>query len=260
MRYLTEEDIKWQPLEVYVNAKERLNTEEYTVLWRDKYSRRNSVGPCQDIARNTEAKTYEDFFKFYLDFANTHIKEPIKYRGCTIEELEDVAYNWMMDSGNTHNLELKTFYYGVIMHVIIETLMGKIKECEVMDSFRKCGYNIIESTSDEDADMGIDFKVSDGTRVKWLVQVKPTSFVMGCKKDLINDRKFVYNKHVLGNERYPGVPYIYMFYNSKNGGKWVYNTDGNSYFFKYEDLIATNGFPKFNKGKFLSDQRAEIII
>lgn len=260
MKYLTEEDVRWKPLDEYISAKALLNRKEYTVPWRDKYSRRKSVGPCQDIARGTTAKSYEEFFEYYLDNANRHIEEPINKRGCTLDELEMVAYNWMVESGNPYNLDLKTFFYGVIMHVIIETYMGKLKEIEVMEAFVKCGYGIIESTSDEDADMGIDFKVYDVKGIKWLVQVKPISFVLGCKPDLINDRKFVYAKHTLGHERYPNVPYVYMFYNSKEGGKWIYNTQRNSYFFKYNELIGSNGYPLFNKDEFLSCQKQEIVI
>ena len=260
MKYLTEDDVKWKPLEEYVNAKALLNKEEYTVPWRDKYSRRKSVGPCQDIARGTTAKSYEEFFEYYLQNANSKLDEPINKRGCTLDELEMVAYNWMMESGNPYGLDLKTFFYGVIMHVIIETYMGKLKEIEAMDAFTKCGFHIIESTSDEDAEMGIDFKVCDDKKMKWLVQIKPISFVLGCKPDLINDRKYVFNKHALGHEKYPNIPYVYMFYNPKEGGKWVYNSPKNTYFFKYNELIGTNGYPLFNKEEFLAKQVEKIVI
>ena len=247
-------------MEEYVEAKRLLNQKVYTVPWRDKYSRRNSVGPCQDIARKTTAKSCEEFFNFYLNNANEQLDKPINVRGCTLDELEMVAYNWMMESGDPCNLGIKTFFYGVIMHVIIETFLGKAKEYEAMEAFSKFGYTIEESTSDEDADMGIDFKVCDDKGVKWLVQIKPVSFILGFQPDLIKDRKFVFAKHELGNTRYPNVPYIYMFYNSKEGGKWIYNTAKNSYFFKYTDLIAENGYQLFKREELMACQKEKIDI
>ena len=260
MKFLSEEDVKWQPLDVYVKAKELLNKKEYTVVWRDKYASRRSVGPCQDMARLLNSSSYEGFFNDYLSYANSNLSLPVSKRGCTIDELEEVAYKWMTDSGNPYNLDLKTFYNGVIMHVIIETMMGKIKEREAMDAFIRCGYDIEESSSDEDALMGIDFKVMKDGVIKWLIQIKPISFILGYKPDLILDRKHVFIKQTLGFEKYPDSSYLYLFYNSKDGGKWIYNCEHGSYLFKYADIVGPNGYPLVKRDEILKCQKETITI
>jgi hypothetical protein len=260
LKYLTEQQAAWQSIDTYIVAKENLNKECYTKLWRDKYASRRSVGPCQEIARNTNAENYEEFFNAYLEYANSHLDESISRRGCTLDELEMVAYNWMMESGNPYELDFPTFYYGVVMHVIIETLMGKVKEKEVMDAFIKKGFTIEESDTDEDAIMGIDFKVLHDGKIRYLVQVKPASFVLGHKIDLIQDRRNVYNKHAFGHDKYPDTPYLYFFYNSKEGGKWLFDSVNKKYSFKYEDLVRPNGYAIRKKEDLLSEQRAEILL
>ena len=260
MKFLTEEDVKWQSLDVYMNAKALLNKEEYTVVWRNKYASRRSVGPCQDMARLLNSSTYEGFYNDYLNYANSNLSLPVSKRGCTVDELEEVAYKWMTDSQNPYNLDLKIFYNGVIMHVIIETMMGKIKEREAMDAFRECGYDIEESTSDEDALMGIDFKVIKDNEIKWLIQIKPISFILGFKTDLVSDRKHVFVKQTLGIEKYPTASYLYLFYNSKDNGKWIYNCEHNSYLFKYADIVRPNGYPSVRKEEILNCQKETIMI
>lgn len=260
MKYLTEEQTKWQGLETYTKAKELLNKKAYTVLWRDKYSKRKSVGPCQDIARKSDSNSYKDFFEFYLTHATDNMSLPISKRGCTIDELENVAHNWMTDSGNPDSLSIDTFFYGVVMHVVIETMMGKIKENEVKEAFTKCGYEIKDSTSDEDAEMGIDFKAYKDGSLSWLIQVKPISFILGFKPDLINDRKYVFAKHSLGTSKYPTARYAYFFYNSKDAGKWIYNCDKNSYFFFYEEIVSPTGYPLVKKEDLLKCQKNKIEL
>lgn len=258
MKYLTEEDIKWKTFEEYAEAKRLLNKKAYTVPWRDKFSRRPSVGPCQDIARKSTANSCEEFFDFYLKHAEANPELPIRLRGCTMDELEMVAYNWMIESGNPNELSLKTFFYGVIMHVIIETYIGLAKEREATDAFLKCGYMVEESTSDEDAEMGIDFKVIDNGEVKWLVQIKPASFFLGFQPDLFKDRVRVFMKHELGHERYPNASYIYMIYDAWVDGKWLYNEDKGSYFFKYHELINGDGSLMVDRDKLMSCKREKI--
>ena len=260
MKFLTEEDVKWQPLNIYTEAKEKLNRKEYTVLWRDKFASRKSVGPCQNLARLLGADTYESFFEGYIRYAEDNLDQPISQRGCTLDELEDVAYRWMTETGDPYKLGIKTFFYGVIMHVIIETLMGKVKEAEAMNAFRKCGFSVEESTSDEDASMGIDFKVSKDGQLKWLVQIKPISFILGYKPDLVHDRQYVFVKHGLGKHKYPDAHYLYLFYNSKDDGKWIYNCGLDSYFFKYEELVGSNGYPLLKKEEILKCQKDTIEI
>lgn len=258
MKFLTEEDVKWKSFEEYSEAKRQLNKKVYTIPWRDKFSRRPSVGPCQELARKSTATTCEEFFDFYLSNANANNDQPIRLRGCTLDELEMVAYNWMNESGNPNGLSLKTFFYGVVMHVIIETFIGLAKEKEATEAFIKCGYRVEESTSDEDADMGIDFKVCDDSGVKWLVQIKPASFFLGFQPDLFKDRRHVFAKHELGHERYPGVKYIYMIYDAWVDGKWLYNEDKKSYFFKYNELIDFDGNLIYDKDKLMSSKREKI--
>ena len=261
MNYLTEEQFKWQPLETYVKAKKCLNKKQYTVIWRNRYAPKRSIGPCQDLINKLNPTSYEDFYYAYFRNAKDNIDLPIRERGCTPEELETVAYKWMEDTGNPDGYDISTFYYGVVMHTIIETYDGWKKEMEVINAFHKKGYTTAKTEYREDATLGIDFKVFMNDDLKWLVQIKPVTFIFGMKPDLISDRMNVFTKHDEAHKKYPNTPFVYFFYTQENGKiKWLYNAKTNRYSFKYEDLIDHNGNFKGDKEELLKEQRENIEL
>lgn len=241
MKYLTENDVKWKTLDDYLYAKNKLKGKIPSQVWRDKYSCRKSIGSCVHLCNKFKPKTYEEFYEKYLKSGAEDIMLDKKFRGRTVDELEQIAYNWKTDVGD-NNTPLSVYYDGVIVHAIVETLQGVKYENELINQLVSSGYTVEHGSDAEDSEMGIDIKVYKEGGLKYLLQLKPISFIVSKRPDTKRDRVEAFRKHKKAHDKYPNVSLYYLIYN-KWTDNWIVNASNNSCFFKYEELVDADGKP-----------------
>lgn len=253
LKFLTEEDIRFKDLSHYLKLKRTMNREPYSKPWATKYQGRPSIGSCMYLCKELKPVSYEDFYEKYVRsgyewaFKDSGDRKST-LRGRTYEELEDIAVRWKEDCPSS-DYPLSTFYDAIILHAIIETFMGNKMEMDARCVLHENGFTTEDVTDDEDAKMGIDFKVCKDGELKYLMQVKPLRFFISTNRDTNNDRRNVYNKQKDGNSIYPDVPYKYLIYDTLDA-QWIYNPNTNRCLFDYEDLVSINGSPIYGAAFF----------
>ena len=263
MKILNENDVKFKDLSTYLDLKGPMNREPYSIIWRNKYSGRPSVGSCMWLCKHLNPSTYEDFFNKYVesgikDVWKDRYGKKSSGRGRTLDELEEIAINWRADCGNPPDLDLCTFFDAVVLHVIIETFMGKDKELEARDILEGNGFITEDGTDEEDTEMNIDFKVYKDGELKYLMQVKPVSFITSSNRDTKNDRIEAFKKHENGHKKYPGIPYYYLVYDASNG-LWIVNEDKGRCLFEYEELVDNFGNPIQSRYKLTKNESKDLF-
>lgn len=248
LKILTEEDVKFKGLSHYLKLKRTMNREPYSKPWATKYQARPSIGSCMYLCKELKPTSYEDFYNKYVasgrewSYKDTAGRKST-LRGRTYDELEEIAIRWKEDCPGS-KYPLSTFYDAIILHAIIETFMGNKMEMDARDKLHENGFVTEDVTDDEDAKMGIDFKVYKGNELKFLMQVKPLRFFISTNRDTHNDRRNVYNKQADGNRLYPNVPYKYLIYDTLDA-QWIYNPVTNRCLFDYDELVSRTGSPMY---------------
>lgn len=242
VKYLNEEVGKWQGTTKYLEAKRLLSDPKNSSVWRNKYASRRSVGSCVYLCDMFQPTSYQDFYEKYIQSGEDDSTTDVRFKGRTLDEIEEIAKKWHDDVGDgVHSLE--TYFYGVIVHVIIETFQGAAHEQAAMNQLQKAGFKVSKGTDDEDALMNIDIKVSDKDgNLKYLLQVKPLSFITSYRSDTVLDKINAFEKEKMAKIAYPSVQLFYLLYDAATD-KWIFNVDKGRCTFAYEELVKPNGLP-----------------
>ena len=238
MKVLTEEDIKWKGKEYYESLKPKFNRGKINALYEKTYRQPYSIGYVSKLFRRLKPCSYEDGYNKYLKSGYDEINQERKFRGRTVDELEDLAIKWKEESHS--RMPVSMFYDALILHAVVETVYGNIMEGRAEEIYRRHGFEIIESSEEDDRNGGIDFIAKKGEQTL-LVQVKPHTFFYN-KEDIRKDRVSMYHKMEYGIEKYPGATYAIMIYNKKE--EWL-SKDGR-FNFRYSELTDINGISLVN--------------
>lgn len=238
MLFLTKDDVKWKGIEHYVSLKKKWNDDKYGKHWQRKYSGKPSVGAMVWLCDTWKPNSYEEFYEMYI---TRYDGSDRLHRGRSLEELEEIAYNWQKDS-NDFETPLSEYFDAIILHTVVETYVGTDFEKKAVKCLEEHGFEAIHGTDEEDSLMNIDYKIYKDNELKYFLQVKPISFIVSDRAHTFKDRVNAFEKHSIGNEKYPGIPYYYLIYDGYRN-KWVYNPDKKRCLFKYEELVRKNGLP-----------------
>ena len=244
MKKLTEKEKNFKGVEHYRNLKRRFNQNDVNTSYNRTYKLPEYIGYCMRIFERLEPVSYEDAFEKYTNSGYDTNFDSLN-RGRTKEELVAIAKRWMEECPDSM-LSLADFYDALILHIIVETYDGDVREKQVKDSLRQAGATIESVSGDEDSRMAIDIKAELNGNT-FLVQVKPVSFFVGgmTNKSLNDDRKALYKKERRAREKYGANTYFrYLLYDSFETGEWIVNTDKNKCSFSYDELLDDFGRPK----------------
>ena len=238
MKILTEEDVKFKSLEHYMGLKKRFNRPDINQKYENVYRHPSSIGFVSEFFKKNKPTSLENAYDLYTNSGILDIGLPNDKRGRSKEELEDIAIEWQKST--VPEIPLVDFYDAIVLHAVIETCLGNIMEQEARRIYEEHGYKTEETAGNDDRTLGIDFIAYNEVN-RFLVQVKPESFFVGEKPDLVRDRKAVWEKQRKGVSAYGGS-YTYMIY--AKDGKWI-NSDGRINF-RYSELVDENGHIKAN--------------
>lgn len=237
MKILTENDVKWKGPEHYNSLKGKWNDDKYGKPWK-RYAGKPSVGAMVDLCETWKPSSYEDFYNMYISRYEGNDR---LHRGRSLDELENIAINWQKDCGDFET-PLSEYFDAIILHTVVETYAGTEFEKKAVRCLEEHGFEAVHGTDEEDSSMNIDYKIYKDGKLKYFLQVKPISFIVSPRSHTFEDRVNAFEKHEIGNEKYPGVPYYYLIYDASKD-KWIYNPNENRCLFKYEELVRKNGLP-----------------
>lgn len=254
MKYLNDDVGKWKGIETYLNAKKELSGQIYSMKWRNRYSSRKSVGSCVYLCDKWKPTSYEDFYLKYLESGEKDVGNDLKERGRTADEIEDIAVKWRNDC-QEQVIPLETFFYGVIVHVIVETFQGQKHENDVVNQLEKSGFKVLHGDYNEDALMNIDLKVYEKgeSSPKFLLQIKPIRFITSYRGDVILDKLNAFKKNALALQKYPNSKMFYLVYDNSTDN-WIINIKKNRCAFEYDELVDMAGKPVISEAKLKNNE------
>ena len=234
MRFLTEEDTKFKSIEHYMNLKKRFNRPDINNWYEKIYRKAYSIGYVSEFFKKVKPTSFENAYDHYTlsGFLDTGL--PKEKRGRTKEELEQLAIEWKDKCGI--DLPLVDFYDTLVLHAVVETCLGIMMEKEAQKAYKHFGFDVTETEGEEDSRLAVDFIARKGEQTI-LVQVKPVSFFLAKKDDVIDDRKLIWNKREDREKKYPSSIYTCMVYDKNR--KWA-KKDG-KFNLLYGDLVDKNG-------------------
>lgn len=242
MKFLTNEETKWKGLEHYNSLKSKWNNDLYGKPWQRKYAGKPSVGAMVYLCDTWKPNSYEEFFEQYTtrfgDSDRLHC-------GRSPEEIEEIAIKWR-DAVKDYDTPLSEYFDAIILHTVVETYVGADFEKKAVKCLEEHGFDAVHGTDDEDSAMNIDYKIYKDGELKYFLQVKPISFIVSDRQHTFNDRLNAFEKHDMGNKKYPGIQYYYLIYDGYRN-KWIYNPEKKRCLFKYEELVRKNGLPLRSK-------------
>ena len=199
--------------------------QRYSEIWK-KYAPAIYIGCCSKAFEMSHCTNYEDFYYWYI----VHVKTPY--------EIINVAKLFYDDINDKSNTTLEECMRIVILHAVIETVDGKLKEIYLSNYLIKNGFEIYSPTQNDDSLKGIDI-IAVKNNIKYLIQVKPISFFLGNKKDQIDDRINNFEKEQKALNAYPNSNYFVSIYNSREN-KWL-SADGKNLALKLNHLLYQDG-------------------
>lgn len=209
-------------------------------IYQKKFAPSNKIGNCTTLFRKLEPIDKFDFYKKYFEYASTHINLPISERGLTYEEMVDSAKRYKQEYENSKYFkeenEWELYYYNLILHVISETYDGKINEMSFKKYLEGNGCQCDWFSSMLDTSYGSDIRVEYNGMI-FAVQVKPYSFFLSKRKDVIEDRIALCLKYEKLLKEYSMKTYYAVY--SKNGNivKWASKPNGKK-LFKISDFVT----------------------
>ncbi len=156
MKTLTEKQTKFKGVEHYRNLKRRFNQNDVNNSYNKTYKLPEYIGYCMRIFERLAPESYEDAFEKYTNSGYDTNFDSLN-RGRTKEELIAIAKKWMEECPDSM-LSLEDFYDGLILHIVVETYDGYVREKQVKDALKNAGATIETVTGDEDSKMAIDIK------------------------------------------------------------------------------------------------------
>lgn len=254
MKYLQEEDTAWKNEKHYLNAVKKLSDPLHSIIWRNKYAARKSIGSCMFLHDKFNPQSFEEFYRLYIKsgYDEQNICKDKKYRGRTYEELEEIAFKWKTECGDTKN-PIQLFYDAIIGHALVETSIGSIFERQITQLLSSKGFEVKHGEDKEDALMAIDLKVYKGSILRYLFQIKPLSFFISQRNDVLLDRLNTFSKNQKAHDLYKDAPLLYIVYD-KNTLNLLKNPRNKRIIWKYEELVALDGRPLIKSSEVTKEE------
>lgn len=177
----------------YKQIKRLYNFYPLTVIWHDEGAPSPKIGKCVECFTKWFAQTddysYQSFGNYYFE----NIRSV-----ADLQELSKHLYNLFEKHKDTFVkkqdkiLNLDNIFDLIILHAIIETYNGQFCEERVKQILEQRGtpYNKVEYL---DRTYGIDLLVTNKNNDSTSgIQIKPISFFLGNKPDLVRDREKVF--------------------------------------------------------------------
>lgn len=258
MKILTDDEARFKGVEHYRRMKHRFNQNDVNTAYNRKYKLPEYIGYCMRIFERLAPVSYEDAFEKYTESGYDTAFNSYE-RGRTKDEIESIAITWMAECPDS-KLELVDFYDAMVLHAIVETYDGYMREKQVKDSLVGAGAKIDTVSGDEDVKMAIDVKAELNGNT-FLIQVKPISFFAGNhNKSLNEDRAALKRKESRAREKYGKNTYFrYLIYDSWGNGEWVVNEKKNKCSFSYDELLDEFGRPKVNVDELLKNKTDKLF-
>lgn len=203
---------------------------------------RHIIGDMMYLAYKLQPTSAQDFFNKYTKDGERKVKDE-KLRGRTVAELQQIARNYQKLCKD-RSIKFEDFYNNVILHVIVESYEGYIKECSFFNYVKAKGLDIRKAPNNLDAEYGIDFVIYKDNKPKYAIQHKPISFIMGNRnQSLINDRISALYKIKKTKDKF-NIPTAYVFYTKER--EYMTNDNGNI-LFNLNKLVDWRGFTQYRK-------------
>ena len=229
-------------IEKCLKAKEELH--KYDIvgkIWRENFSPSNSIGNCTYLYRLLNPENYIDFYKKYIEYADKNSLLNIWKRGLTEEEIIKLAINYkeLVEKNSNINKPFETYLYDAICHIIVETYDGQFQEKEFIEYLKEKGFNCTKFDSNIDTKYGVDIKVTTDVNKVFAIQIKPISFFLSNRQDVINDRINLCIKYEKALKELNIKTYYAIYDKNKktNEIKWFKNKD-NGFKFRITDLLT----------------------
>lgn len=217
---------------------------KYNTTWK-KYAGRNVIGDCSKLFQRLRPTSYYDFYvKYTKDGEETFSnRKEMLYYGRTENEIEEIAKAYQKEC-NDYSYPLDDYIKNVYMHTIIETYDGQVKEEQVNQILSNLGFTYEKPEGNEDAKLGIDFKVYKDGKLSFVIQIKPKSFFIGHNnQSLIEDRINAFHKEGMVKSKL-GINTYYMIYVADDNGNVQWLMENGKMCFELKRLCnKTNGFP-----------------
>ena len=217
---------------------------KYNTKWK-KYAGRNVIGDCSKLFQRLRPTSYYDFYVKYTKDGEETLsnRKGMLHYGRTEDEVEEIAKAYQKDC-NDYSYPLDDYIKNVYMHTIIETYDGQVKEEQVNQILSNLGFTYEKPEGNEDAMLGIDFKVYKDGNLSFVIQIKPKSFFLGHNnQSLIEDRINAFHKEEMVKNKL-GVNTYYMIYVADDDGNVQWLMENGRMCFELKRLCnKTNGFP-----------------
>ena len=281
-------------IEIGTEAKKESNKKEaFSKLWRDEFAPSNHIGHTNKLLlKYGSLKVIGDFTKkthvFIIDYLYdpdpTFNYEKISgsiHHGRNQQQVETIARQLSkrctelgitFDSGLENDIE--RLMCLVINHACVETINGKYCEVIVEEYFNRFGFYRKNFTDEADSTWdtnGVDILLYKDDLLFRFVQVKPISFILGNKPDLIEDRKkcFTNNQPFVNEylqmhfkEAHPNIKpdIIYCFYNKDNHLiNFQDRTDDRGVFVNFVDVCNEDGTAKYDSRTLKKLKQVDLI-
>lgn len=182
----------------------------FTRLWRDCYAPPEHIGHNNtlfdiygiDVSSDYTKELHRFIFRYVSDrdpsFNSVTIKGS-KAHGRDIGQLREIADRISNDCIRKHialdnglDKDIEKLVCLIIYHACVETFNGMFNEKIVEEHFKSYGFVRGNQTPYSDSIWdrnGVDIILYKDGKIIWFVQVKPVSFMIGDKPDLIRDRE-----------------------------------------------------------------------
>lgn len=244
-----------------IKAKRLLaKNEKITKIWHDNFAPSNKIGNCSNLFKILNPRSEKDFFNKYFEYAEKNRIKQIRYRGLTYDEFALFVNNYMKmgNDGNGEVFTYDTYFNDAVCHIITETYDGKHREISIINYLENkmdCKCSFFDGAID--ATYGVDIKCQKGN-ITQAIQVKPISFFLSHREDVIRDQIKLVSKYRKFYKDY-GIKTYYVIYRDDNGKiSWKQNNNGGIKFslkdlFDYDKAnISSTISSKINKdGKFI---------
>lgn len=223
----------------YKNIKKLYNFEPLTVVWHNEGAPSSKIGKCVDSFKewfaNSTDTSLNSFCQYYLE----HTK--------SVEEFEQTALNLQRCFAQYKTtfigkedkiLDLNNIFDLIIFHAIVETYNGVFAEEEVKRYLEKDKSRKVIKVEELDRLYGIDLLAENQDGVGMVgVQVKPVSFFLGKKSDLIKDRQKVFTQFdkLIKNKNKYNVDKLFFVIYKTDGNETLFLNVGNKFFYQFVD-------------------------
>lgn len=224
-----------------IKAKDELRKYDLIgMLWRNSYSGSPFIGNMTNLFRILKPSSEKEFCDKYFAYAKEHHDLPIKERGLTYEEFEELVASYMKYGNDLidKDYDYETYFNDALCHIITETYDGKIQEIEFMQFLNGLGYKCDYFEGNIDTNYGVDIKVTRNDGRVSAIQIKPITFFRSKRLDVVRDRINMCHKYEKALNELGIKTYYAIYYKDKKNGNVLWLKNGNGYRFKINELCT----------------------